>query len=89
MVTIIVNHVVKNYADWRKVFDADAANRSKVDMKITGVFQHIENQNQITITAEASNPEAVKQFFANPELKKTLEKGGVIGMPEVQILKKV
>ena len=39
MKTVIITHEVKNYSDWRKVYDADEVNRSKAGLKLIGVFQ--------------------------------------------------
>jgi len=89
MVTVIISHECKNYSDWRKVFDADEVNRSKAGFKSTGVFHSVENANKITIIGEAPSVEAINKFMSNPELKLTMERGGVIGMPDVKILSKV
>jgi hypothetical protein len=89
MVTVIISHECKNYSDWRKVFDADEVNRSKAGFKSTGVYQSIDNANKVTIIGEAPNVQAIKGFMANPELKAAMEKGGVIGFPEVKILSRV
>ena len=86
MVTTILSHEVKNYADWKKGFDADEANRSSMGVKITGVFQSVENPNHVTVISQVPSVEAIKGFLANPELKATMEKAGVIGMPEIKIL---
>jgi len=86
MKTVILNHEVKNYSDWRKVFDEDEVNRSKAGLKITGVFQAIDNPNKITMIGEAPSVEALNVFMSNPALKDAMEKGGVIGMPQVSIL---
>jgi len=88
MVTVIINHECKDYSDWRKVFDADEANRLKVGFKSTGVYHSVENANKITIIGEAPSVEAIKGFMEDPELKATMEKGGVISMPVVQLLSK-
>jgi hypothetical protein len=89
MVKVIVSHEVKNYSDWKKVFDSDEPNRSKAGFKSTGVYHSVEKPNQITIIGEAPNTEAIKSFMANPAMKAAMEKGGVLGMPEVKILQKV
>jgi hypothetical protein len=89
MVTIVITHEVKNYSDWRKVFDADEVNRSKAGFKSTGVYHSVDNANKITIIGQAPSVEAIKGFMSNPELKATMEKGGVIGMPDVKILSQV
>ena len=89
MVTVIISHECKNYSDWRKVFDADEVNRSKAGFKSMGVYHSVENANKITIIGEAPSVEAINGFMSNPELKATMEKGGVIGIPDVKILNKV
>jgi len=88
MVTVIINHECKDYSDWRKVFDADEGNRLKAGFKSTGVYHSVDNANKITIIGEAPSVEAIKGFMEDPELKATMEKGGVIGMPTVQLLSK-
>ena len=88
MITAIVSHECKNYSDWRKVFDADEVNRSKAGFKNMAVFQSVDNPNKLTIIGEAPSVEAINSYMANPELQAAMEKGGVIGMPEVKILKK-
>jgi hypothetical protein len=89
MVTVIISHECKNYSEWRKVFDADESNRLKAGFKNQAVFHSHDNPNKITIIGEAPSVEAIKGFMANPELKATMEKGGVIGFPEVKILNKI
>ena len=89
MVTVIISHECKNYTEWRKVFDADEVNRLKAGFKGTGVYHSADNSNKITIIGEAPSVEAIKGFMANPELKAAMEKGGVIGMPEVKILNRI
>ena len=89
MVTVIISHECKNYSDWRIVFDADEVNRSKAGFKSTGVYHSVDNANKITIIGEAPSVEALNKFMANPELKVAMEKGGVIGIPDVKILSKI
>jgi len=89
MTTVIISHEVKNYLDWKKVYDADEVNRSKAGMKVTGLYQSVDNSNMITVVGEAPSLDAVKQFMSNPELKAAMEKGGVLGIPDVKVLRKV
>jgi hypothetical protein len=89
MVTVIISHECKNYADWKKVFDADEGNRLKAGFKSTGLYHAADNPNKITIVGEAPSVEAINGFMTNPELKAAMEKGGVIGMPDVHILNKI
>jgi hypothetical protein len=88
MKTVILNHEVKNYSVWRKVFDEDEVNRSKAGFKISGVFQAADNPNKLTVIGEVPSIEVLNTFMSNPALKAAMEKGGVIGMPEVKVLNK-
>lgn len=88
MVTVIISHEVKNYSNWRIVFDEDEVNRSKAGFKSTGVYQSVDNPNKITIIGEAPSVEAINGFMTNPALKAAMEKGGVLSMPDVKILSK-
>ena len=89
MITVIVTHEIKNYSDWRKVFDADEVNRLKAGFKSKGVYHSVDNSKNITIIGEVPSVEAIKGFMSNPELKAAMEKGGVIGIPDVKILNKI
>ena len=89
MTTVIISHEVKNYSDWKKVYDPDEINRTKAGLKITGLYHSVDNSNKITLFCEAPNVDAVNQFMSNPLLKEAMEKGGVLGMPDVKLLSKV
>ena len=58
-------------------------------MCIRDSYHSVDNANKITIIGEAPSVEAINGFMANPELKAAMEKGGVIGMPDVKILSKL
>ncbi len=89
MITVILTHEVKNFSEWKIVFDADEGNRIKGGLLVTGLYQSADNPNMVTITGECPSAEALADFMSNPLLKEAMEKGGVIGIPEVKILNKV
>jgi hypothetical protein len=88
MKTVIITHEVKNYANWRKVYDDDEVNRKKAGINLSAVYQSVDNPNLITMIGEAPSIEVLNVFMSNPKLKEAMEKGGVIGMPKTQILNK-
>lgn len=89
MVTVMLSHEVKNFDDWKVLFDSDEANRASAGLNMHGVFQAHDNPNKVTIIGEAPSAEAVFAFVSNPALKEAMEKGGVISAPEMKILSKV
>jgi quinol monooxygenase YgiN len=85
-VTVIITHEVKEYASWRKVYDADETNRRAAGMKVWGVYADMENPNLITIIGTFPSAAAVEGFVASPKLKEAMDKGGVISKPDVKVL---
>jgi len=85
-VTVIVTHEVKEYASWRKVYDADEANRKMAGFKVWGVYRDAKSPNWVTIIGTFPNTGAVDAFISNPKLKEAMEKGGVLGKPDVKVL---
>jgi quinol monooxygenase YgiN len=85
-VTVIVTHEVKDYATWRKGYDADETNRQKAGFRVRGVYADVKNPNLVSIIGEFPSVAAAEAFTTSPKLKEVMEKAGVIGMPEVKIL---
>ncbi|MCB0727345.1 MAG: DUF3764 family protein [Ignavibacteriae bacterium] len=89
MITTIVSHKVKDFSEWKKVFDASGGLRSKFKMNVTALFQSVDDPNMVTMIGEAPSVEDINEFNSNPELKAAMESGGLIGTMEVKILNKV
>ena len=58
-------------------------------MKIYGVYNSVDNANQVTVIAEFPSAEAVQGFLSSPELKAGMVEAGVIGATEAKILNKI
>ena len=85
-VTVIVTHEVKDYASWRKVYDADEPNRKIMGFKVWGVYADTKNPNVVSIIGTFPNAGAVDAFMASPKLKEAMEHAGVVGRPDVKVL---
>jgi quinol monooxygenase YgiN len=85
-VTVIVTHEVKDYAAWRKGYDADESNRKQAGFKVSGVYVDVKNPNRVSIIGEFPNAATAESFFKNPKLKEVMDKAGVIGKPEFKEL---
>ncbi len=87
--TIINTHKVENFAKWIAGFEAGADMRSKLGIIIKGVFQSVEDENQVTVISEMPSPEIAKAVLSSPELKAAGQKSGVISAPEIKMLNRV
>ncbi|HEX7574579.1 MAG TPA: cyclase [Bacteroidota bacterium] len=85
-VTVIITHEVKEYASWRKVYDADETNRRAAGMKVWGVYADVKNPNMVTIIGTFPSAGALEGFVSSPKLKEAMDKGGVMGKPDVKVL---
>ena len=89
MVTVIVQHEVKDFVAWKKIFDLDNPNRIKAGVKLLGLYTSVKNKNDVTMIFEAPNAELFEIMMGDPARQKDIEKAGVISAPVATILNKV
>lgn len=85
---MIMTHEVKDFAAWKKGFDAGKGVRSNAGVTIEDVYHSIDDPNLVTVIGEAPSALVANAFLKSDELKRAMEKAGVISNPEVKILKK-
>ncbi len=89
MVTVIMQHEVKDFAQWKPVFDADEPNRAKAGIKLSGLYTSVKNPNDVTMIFEAPGADVLDAFMSDPSLQEAMKKGGVISAPVASVLNKV
>ncbi len=89
MVTVIVQHEVKDFAQWKVVFDADEPNRVKADVKQLGLYTSVKNPNDVTMIFEVADADVMNTYMSDPRLQEEMKKGGVISAPVISVLDKV
>jgi len=86
MASMLIQHTVKDYAAWKKVFD------SAFDMRKSGgelsaeVYRDASDPNKITTINKWNSLANAQKFAHSPELKAAMEKAGVVGAPAVYFL---
>lgn len=85
---MIMTHEVKDFAAWKKGFEAGKNVRANAGITIEDVYQSVENPNLVTVIGEAPSAKVAKSFIKSDELKTAMEKAGVLSNPAIQILKK-
>lgn len=88
MVTVIVQHEVSDFTEWKKFFDADEPNRAKAEVKLPGLYTSVNNPNDVTMIFEAPDAEIYSKMMSDPQLQETIKKAGVVSSPKASILKK-
>jgi len=78
-----VIHPVKDYDKWRPVFDADSTNRKACGGQDLAVGRNVDDTNSILVVVKFSDVAKAKAMMADPKLKEAMDKGGVIGKPDI------
>lgn len=74
---VICRNEVKDYAEWREVFDEDAIAHEAAGLALKRVWQDIENKNTVFIVFEVSDLKQARVFLDSDDLKSRREKSGV------------
>jgi quinol monooxygenase YgiN len=86
MATMLIQHKIKDYAEWKKVFDSVAGMRTSSGELSAQVYRDASDPNNLTVLNKWNSMENAKKFAHSPELKSAMEKAGVVGQPNVSFL---
>lgn len=78
-----ISHTVKDYAKWRPFFNDDSVNRKANGLDLIVVGRSADNPNKVLIALTVADVAKGKSFSQNPELKKVMDKAGVISKPDI------
>ena len=86
MASMLIQHQVKDFAAWKKVFDS-ALDMRKSNGEISAqVYRDANDPNKITTINKWISLESAQKFAHSPELKAAMETAGVVGAPSVSFL---
>jgi quinol monooxygenase YgiN len=83
MTTIFVKHKVKDYANWKRAYDAFDATRKKFGVTGESVYHDADDSSNVIVTHTFKDTSAAKAFVGSEELKSAMEQAGVAGPPEI------
>jgi heme-degrading monooxygenase HmoA len=89
MAAMMVRHSIKDFGDWKKVFDSQHDLRESSGMLSEKIYRDASNSNQLSILFKWDSLDNAKNFSQSPELKAAMEKAGVIGRPDINFLNEV
>jgi hypothetical protein len=79
---LILRHEVRDFAAWKRGFDAHAAARAAGGIVGHAVNRSAQNPNVVVIYLQAESLDPLRAFASNKDLKSAMEAAGVIGAPE-------
>jgi hypothetical protein len=78
MATIVAHHKVKDFAYWKSFYDKDIERRKALGLKDITIGRKAEDPNEVYLIWKINNPERIKSFANDPDLKNMMDKAGVI-----------
>ena len=89
MLYLLIRHKVKSYAKWKPIFDEHGTARRDNGSKGGQLFRDPNNPNDITVRLEWDDLAKARKFAKSADLRKTMQRAGVIGKPDLYFLEKV
>ena len=86
MSAMLVQHQVKDYAAWKKVYDSVKGLRTSNGELSDKIYRDANDPNKLTIIFEWDSLKNAQNYAQSPELKAAMEKAGVMGPPNVSFL---
>lgn len=89
MASMLVQHTVKDYSEWRKVFEAHVGWRKSSGELSNHIFRDVSDPHKLVILNTWKSLADAQKFAASPELRQAMEEAGVEGIPLVTFLDEV
>jgi quinol monooxygenase YgiN len=86
MASLLVQHKVKSFAEWKKVYDSQAGLRKSSGELSDMIYHDVSDPNKLTLLFKWNSVANAQKFAQSPELKAAMEKAGVEGPPTVTFL---
>ena len=83
MISIIVQHEVRDYDSWRVVFDEHEAVRRRHGATGHELYRNLDNPNDVTIVNHFPSREQADAFASDPSLPEAMKRGGVVSEARV------
>jgi len=87
---MIVRHKVRDYGEWRPIFDQDAEMQRAAGLVNPRVYHSADsNKSKIVIVFDTEDTKKAKEFAASPNLKNAMMKAGVVDTPTIYFLESI
>jgi hypothetical protein len=84
---LTIVHECAEFGLWKTIYDADAANRKAAGLTELMLVHLATNPNVIALVFSVADQAKAKAMMASPQLRDAMQKGGVIGVPDVHFRK--
>jgi len=78
---LVLQHTVRDYDDWKPVFDAGEPVRTRHGCTGYEIYRGDDEANDLTIMLDFPSRDAGEAFMADPELRQHMDEAGVTSEP--------
>jgi len=89
MASMLVQHKVKDFAEWKNVYDSVADLRASNGELSDQIYRDASDPSRLTVIFKWDSMANAQKYANSPELKAAMEKAGVDGPPNISFLNKV
>lgn len=87
---MIIHHKVRDYGQWRPVFDAHAGIQRAAGLTNPRVYHSADsNKSEIVVVFDTEDTKVAKEFAASADLKEAMMKAGVEDVPTIYFLESI
>ena len=87
---MILRHKVRDYGQWRPIFDQHAEMQRAAGLTNPRVYHSADsNKSEIVVVFDTEDTKKAKEFTASADLKDAMMKAGVLDAPTVYFLESI
>jgi quinol monooxygenase YgiN len=86
MASMLVQHKVKDFKEWKKVYDSALDLRKSNGELSDSIYRDANDPNNLTIMFKWDSLENAQKYAQSPELKAAMQNAGVDGPPTIFFL---
>jgi hypothetical protein len=87
---MIIRHKVRDYGQWRPVFDGHAEMQRAAGLSNPRVYHSADsNKSEIVVVFDTEETKKAKDFAASADLKEVMAKSGVLDPPTIYFLESI
>jgi heme-degrading monooxygenase HmoA len=83
MMHAMIRQNVRDYDEWKKVFDEHGSERKMAGSKGGHVFRALDDPNNVFVLLEFEDLDKANEFMDSDGLKEAMKKAGVVGKPDI------
>ena len=87
---MIIRHKVRDYGQWRPIFDRHAEMQKAAGLSNPRVYHSTDsNKSEIVVVFDTEDTRKAKEFAASADLKEVMVKAGALDAPTIYFLESI